>query len=39
MTAARERVDAILAEQVSLPYDDDQTAALAALQRRADAAT
>jgi trimethylamine--corrinoid protein Co-methyltransferase len=39
MTAARERVDAILAEQVSLPYTDDQAAALAALQRRADAAT
>ena len=39
MAAARERVDAILAEQVSLPYSDDQAAALAALQRRADAAS
>ncbi len=39
VTAARERVDAILAEQVSLPFGDDQAAALAALQRRADAAS
>ena len=35
----RERVDQILATQVSLPYSDDQAAALAALQRRADAAS
>ena len=34
-----ERVEAILAEQVSLPYSEDQAAALAALQRRADAAS
>jgi trimethylamine--corrinoid protein Co-methyltransferase len=39
LAAARERVDAVLAGQVSLPYSDDQAAALAALQRRADAAT
>ncbi len=39
MTAARERVRTILADQVSLPYSDDQAAALAALQRRADAAS
>jgi len=39
VAAARERVAQILAGQVSLPYRDDQAAALAALQRRADAAT
>jgi len=39
MTAARERVRAVLADQVSLPYSDDQAVALAALQRRADAAS
>ena len=39
VAAARERVDALLEEQVSLPYSDDQAAALAALQRRADAAS
>ena len=39
LAAAGERVEAILAEQVSLPYSDDQAAALAALQRRADAAS
>lgn len=39
MTAARERIAAILSQQVSLPYSDDQAAALAALQRRADAAS
>ena len=36
---ARVRVEELLADQVSLPYSDDQAAALAALQRRADAAT
>ena len=35
----RARRRSILAEQVSLPYSDDQAAALAALQRRADAAS
>ena len=35
--AARERVEELLAGQVSLPFSDDQAAALAALQRRADA--
>ena len=39
VAAATERVRSILAEQVSLPYSEDQAAALAALQRRADAAT
>ena len=39
VAAAGERVRSILAEQVSLPYSEDQAAALAALQRRADAAT
>jgi trimethylamine--corrinoid protein Co-methyltransferase len=39
LAAAGERVETILAEQVSLPYSDDQAAALAALQRRADAAS
>ena len=39
VAAARERVESILAGQVSLPYSDDQAAALAALQRRADAAS
>ena len=39
VAAARERVEQLLAGQVSLPYSDDQAAALAALQRRADAAT
>jgi trimethylamine--corrinoid protein Co-methyltransferase len=39
LAAAGERVEAILAEQVSLPYSEDQAAALAALQRRADAAS
>ena len=39
VAAARERVEQILAAQVSLPYSDDQAAALAALQRRADAAS
>lgn len=39
LAAAREVVDEILAAQVSLPYDEEQTAALAALQRRADAAS
>jgi trimethylamine--corrinoid protein Co-methyltransferase len=39
LAAAGERVRAILADQVSLPYSDDQAAALAALQRRADAAS
>ena len=38
VAAARERVEQLLAGQVSLPYSDDQAAALAALQRRADAA-
>jgi trimethylamine---corrinoid protein Co-methyltransferase len=37
--AASERVRAILDEQASLPFTDDQAAALAALQHRADAAT
>jgi trimethylamine--corrinoid protein Co-methyltransferase len=39
VAAAGERVDQILATQVSLPYSEDQAAALAALQRRADAAS
>jgi trimethylamine:corrinoid methyltransferase-like protein len=39
VAAARERVEQLLSEQVSLPYSDDQAAALAELQRRADAAT
>ncbi len=39
VAAARERVDAILTAQVSLPYSEDQAAALAALQSRADAAS
>ena len=39
VAAARERVEALLATQVSLPYSDDQAAALAELQRRADAAS
>ena len=39
VAAAVERVDQILAAQVSLPYSEDQAAALAALQRRADAAS
>ncbi|HEY5387879.1 MAG TPA: hypothetical protein VIL79_08245, partial [Thermoleophilia bacterium] len=37
VAAARERVEQLLAGQVSLPFDDDQAAALADLQRRADA--
>jgi hypothetical protein len=39
VAAARERVEQLLARQVSLPYSDDQAAALAALQRRADASS
>lgn len=39
VAAARERVEQLLAEQVSLPFGDDQVAALADLQRRADAAS
>ncbi len=39
LAAAGERVEQLLADQVSLPYSDDQAAALAALQRRADAAS
>jgi trimethylamine--corrinoid protein Co-methyltransferase len=38
VAAASERVRDLLAGQVSLPYTEDQAAALAALQRRADAA-
>jgi len=38
VAAAGERVEQLLSEQVSLPYSDDQAAALADLQRRADAA-
>jgi trimethylamine:corrinoid methyltransferase-like protein len=37
--AARERVEHLLAGQVSLPFSDDQATALADLQRRADAAS
>ena len=36
---ARERVDEILATHVSLPYPDDVAAALAELQKRAEAAS
>lgn len=39
VAVARERVERLLAGQVSLPYADDQAKALAALQRRADAAS
>jgi trimethylamine--corrinoid protein Co-methyltransferase len=39
VAAAREIVEQLLATQVSLPFGDDQAAALAALQRRADAAS
>jgi len=39
VAAARERVEQLLAEQVSLPCSDDQVVALADLQRRADAAS
>ena len=39
VAAARECVEQLLAEQVSLPFNDDQAAALAELQRRADAAS
>jgi len=39
VAAARERVEELLAGQVSLPFSDDQAAALADLQRRADAAS
>ena len=39
VAAARQRVEQLLAEQVSLPFGDDQVAALADLQRRADAAS
>jgi len=39
VAAARERVEQLLTEQVSLPFSDDQAAALADLQRRADAAS
>ena len=39
VAAARERVEQLLAEQVSPPFSDDQAAALADLQRRADAAS
>jgi len=39
VAAARERVEQLLAEQVSLPFADDQVVALADLQRRADAAS
>jgi trimethylamine:corrinoid methyltransferase-like protein len=38
VAAARVSGEQLLADQVSLPYSDDQAAALAALQRRADAA-
>jgi trimethylamine--corrinoid protein Co-methyltransferase len=38
VAAARERVQGLLATQVSLPFTDDQTRALAELQRRADLA-
>jgi len=39
LTAARERVEELLARYEPLPFDEDQEAALAALQRRADAAS
>ena len=39
VTVAHERVEQLLADQASLPYSEDQAAALSALQRRADAAS